>query len=94
AVVSQAGSRVAEEAARLEGVNRIQAIAHEANSPYLAAVWAPQIALLAEDYTHVLAPATTFGKDLLPRVAGQLGVGLLSDVTAIDQPYEFRRPIY
>jgi electron transfer flavoprotein alpha subunit len=87
-------TRLAEAAARIEGVARVQSLEHEANSPYLAAVWAPQVAALAGDYSHVFAPATTFGKDLLPRVAGLLGTGMLSDVTAIEGTYEFLRPIY
>ncbi|HEU4604085.1 MAG TPA: electron transfer flavoprotein subunit alpha/FixB family protein, partial [Steroidobacteraceae bacterium] len=55
---------------------------------------APQVVALAADYTHVLAPSTTFGKDLLPRVAALLGVGQLSDVMAVEGEYTFRRPIY
>jgi electron transfer flavoprotein alpha subunit len=60
----------------------------------LAAVLAPQIVELAQDYSHVLGPATTFGKDLMPRVAALAGVGQVSDLMWADGPYRFKRPIY
>jgi electron transfer flavoprotein alpha subunit len=49
---------------------------------------------LAGGYTHVLGPSTTFGKDLLPRVAALLGVGQLSDVLEVLGPHRFRRNLY
>ena len=56
------------------------------NAAPLAAVLAPQIASLAGGFTHVLGPSSTFGKDLLPRVAALLGVGQISDVLAVVGP--------
>jgi electron transfer flavoprotein alpha subunit len=94
AVLARDPGTLAQQAASLNGIDRVLAVAHHRNTPYLAAVWAPQIAGLAEDYSHVLAPANTFGKDLLPRVSGLLGVGMLSDITAIEGPYQFKRPVY
>ena len=94
AVLADDARTVAFAAAALSGVDRVLRIERPSNSPYTAAIWAPQIAALATGYTHVLAPATTFGKDLLPRVAAILGVGMLSDITGIESPYCFRRPIY
>jgi electron transfer flavoprotein alpha subunit len=55
---------------------------------------APQIVELAAGFTHVLGPSTTFGKDLLPRVAALLGVGQISDVLAVVDAHRFRRPIH
>ncbi len=91
AVFAKRGSVVAEQAARLEGVARVLRV--EADSA-LAAALAPQVASAASDYTHVLGPSTTFGKDLMPRVAALLGVGQISDVMAVLDAYRFKRPIY
>jgi electron transfer flavoprotein alpha subunit len=57
-------------------------------------VLAPQVAAVASAYTHVLGPSSTFGKDLMPRVAALLGVGQLSDIMAVEGAYRFKRPIY
>jgi electron transfer flavoprotein alpha subunit len=46
------------------------------------------------NFTHVLGPSSTFGKDLLPRVAALLGVAQISDVMRVLDPYRFQRPIY
>ena len=60
----------------------------------LAAIFAPQIVALAADYSHVFGPSTSFGKDLMPRVAALLGVPQVSDLMAVEGAYRFRRPIY
>jgi electron transfer flavoprotein alpha subunit len=57
-------------------------------------VLAPQVVALAKDYSHVFAASTTFGKDLLPRVAALLGVAQISDIMAVESAHRFRRPIY
>ncbi|QBB71839.1 electron transfer flavoprotein subunit alpha/FixB family protein [Pseudolysobacter antarcticus] len=85
---------IAAEAARIDGVTRIVTIANAANEHALAAVLAPQVAAAAAGYTHVLGPSTTFGKDLLPRVAGLLGVAQVSDIMKVQDAYTFQRPIY
>jgi electron transfer flavoprotein alpha subunit len=60
----------------------------------LAANWAPEIASVAADYSHVLGPSTTLGKDLMPRLAALIGVNQLSDVMEVLSAQSFRRPIY
>lgn len=94
AVLSDGAGDVEAQAAEITGVTRVLALRHERNAHYLAAIWAPQIVALAPDYTHVLAPSSTFGKDLLPHVAGLLGIGQLSDVMRAVSPHCFERPIY
>jgi electron transfer flavoprotein alpha subunit len=60
----------------------------------LAALIAVTVADEAHGYSHVLAPATTFGKNLLPRVAALLDVAQISEICGIDAPDTFVRPIY
>ncbi|MBB1059037.1 electron transfer flavoprotein subunit alpha/FixB family protein [Marilutibacter spongiae] len=85
---------VAAEAAAIEGVSKVLAVAHEANAHALAQVLAPQVAGLAAGYSHVFGPSTTFGKDLMPCVAALLGVAQVSDVMAVEGSHTFKRPIY
>jgi len=85
---------LAEQIATLEGVARVLLVNDAAHAQPLAALIAPQLVELAAGYTHVLAPATTFGRDLLPRVAALLGTSQVSDVMAVETAMRFRRPIY
>jgi electron transfer flavoprotein alpha subunit len=94
AVFADDGQGVAEQAAALAGVREVLLIDRAENSQQLAAVLAPQVTALSADYSHVLGPSTTFGKDLMPRIAALLGVGQLSDIMAAETPYRFERPIY
>jgi electron transfer flavoprotein alpha subunit len=87
-------SAVAEQAATLAGVKTVVRIDRPENLHPLAAVFAPQLAALAADYSHIFGPSTSFGKDLMPRVAALLGVGQVSDLMAVESAYRFRRPIY
>jgi electron transfer flavoprotein alpha subunit len=86
--------KVAHAASTLEGVRKVLSIVDARHANPLAAVIAPQAVILAHDYTHVLAPSSTFGKDLLPRIAALLDVGQISDLMAVETPHRFRRPIY
>ncbi|HYL00051.1 MAG TPA: electron transfer flavoprotein subunit alpha/FixB family protein [Steroidobacteraceae bacterium] len=85
---------VAAQAAQLAGVARVLTVANPANTHALAAVLAPQIVALAGPFTHVLGPSTTYGKDLMARVAGLLGAPQVSDIMGLESPTRFRRPIY
>jgi electron transfer flavoprotein alpha subunit len=94
AVFAADGSAVCDQAARIAGVHEVLRVDNAANANALAAVLAPQVAACATPFTHVFGPSTTFGKDLMPRVAALLGVAQLSDVMAVDSATQFRRPTY
>ena len=94
AVLAAEGSAVAAAAATIQGVSRVLLVKNPANEPALAAVLAPQVAKLAEGAAFVLGPSTTFGKDLMPRVAALIGAPQLSDVMAVESATRFRRPVY
>jgi electron transfer flavoprotein alpha subunit len=87
-------SAVAAQAAAVSGVKSVFRVDRAENAHPLAATFAPQIAALAADFTHVFGPSTSFGKDLTPRVAALLGVSQVSDLMAVESAYRFRRPIY
>ncbi|MGB7990975.1 MAG: FAD-binding protein [Candidatus Methylophosphatis roskildensis] len=93
-VAGEGCAAVAKAAAGLDGVARVML----ADDPHLAGQTAEDIAALvvslAEGYTHILAPATTFGKNFLPRVAALLDVAQISEIVAVEAPDTFVRPIY
>ncbi len=93
-VLAADGSAVAAQAAAIAGVGTVLVAENAANVEPLAAVLAPQVAKLAAGYTHVFGPSTTFGKDLMPRVAALLGVGQVSDIMSVEGSHTFKRPIY
>jgi electron transfer flavoprotein alpha subunit len=87
-------SQVAPQAAQLAGVTRVLTVENPANAHALAAVLAPQIAALAGPFAVVLGPSTTYGKDLMARIAGLLGAPQVSDIMGLESPTRFRRPVY
>ncbi|WHR53599.1 FAD-binding protein [Vibrio furnissii] len=93
-VMGAACASVAEEAKACAGVSHVLLAESPAYEHRLAENGAALVAEIARSYSHVLAPATTFGKNLLPRVAALLDVGQLSDVIAIESPDTVVRPIY
>jgi electron transfer flavoprotein alpha subunit len=93
-VLADSAAAVAAEAATLDGVNRVLTVENSAKSQALAAVLAPQIVALGGDYTHIFGPSTTFGKDLMPRVAALLGVNQISDIMSVHGSHTYQRPIY
>lgn len=94
AVLGASVAEVAAEAAQISGVGRVVTVEREENDPAIAAILAPQIVALSGGYSHVFGPSTTFGKDLMPRVAALLGVNQISDIMSVDGSHQFRRPIY
>ncbi len=94
-LVAGSNCRAAADAgAAIAGVNRVL----RADAPHyehgLAEELAPLVAACCEGMTHVLAPANTFGKNLMPRVAALLDVNMIADIVQIDSADTFVRPIY
>ncbi len=85
---------VAAAAASVVGVKKVLHADHAGFSHFFAETLAGLLQSLAPAYSHLLAPATAFGKNVLPRVAGLLDVSQISDVTAILDASTFRRPVY
>jgi electron transfer flavoprotein alpha subunit len=94
AVLGADTAAVAGQAAAIAGVKTVLRVDRAENAHPLAATFAPQVVALAADYSHVFGPSTSFGKDLMPRVAALLGVPQISDLMAVESPYRFRRPTY
>jgi electron transfer flavoprotein alpha subunit len=92
-----AGSKcidAAQAASEIDGATRVLV----ADAPHFAGFTAENIAevvlAIAEGYTHILAPATGFGKNFMPRVAARLDVAQISDITGIESEDTFVRPVY
>ncbi len=93
-ILSDQCGAAAAAAAQIAGVNKVLTVEAAHNAAPLAAVLAPQIAAAAPGYTHVFGPSTTFGKDVMPRVAALLGVGQVSDIMSVVSDRSFTRPVY
>lgn len=82
---------------KLKTVNDLGTLCH-CDHPSLEHPLAENIAAaivpIANSYTHIFAPSTTFGKNIMPRLAALLDVGQVSDIIAIESPDTFKRPIY
>ena len=81
-------------AAQIAGVSKVLHVEGAGFEHGLAENVAAQVLAIAAGYSHLLFPATASGKNIAPRVAAKLDVGQLSDVSKIDSPDTFERPIY
>jgi electron transfer flavoprotein alpha subunit len=81
-------------AAHIAGVTKVLHADDAGMAHGLAENIAAQVLALAAGYTHILFPATAGGKNVAPRVAAKLDVGQVSDITRVDSPDTFERPIY
>ena len=93
-VLGESVGDIAAAVASLESVDRVLTVDDARNKDPLAAVLAPQIVEIAADYDYVFGPSTTFGKDVMPRVAALLGVNQISDIMSVEGSHTFKRPIY
>ncbi|MEM5273873.1 FAD-binding protein [Cupriavidus taiwanensis] len=84
----------ADAAARIAGVTKVLLADAAYFGDGLAENVAEQALAIANDYSHILAPATPYGKNILPRVAAKLDVAQISEISKVDAPDTFERPIY
>tara|TARA_Y100000389_G_scaffold204922_1_gene260851 strand:- start:2698 stop:3642 length:945 start_codon:yes stop_codon:yes gene_type:complete len=93
-VFSSNVNSISAEIAKLESVSQVLSYEHDEYTYNLAAKIAPQLHQLAKNYTHVFGPSTTFGKDLMPRVAALLNVNQISDIMNVESSHIYKRPTY
>ncbi|MBD8493146.1 electron transfer flavoprotein subunit alpha/FixB family protein [Pseudomonas syringae] len=93
-VAGEGVAAVAEAAAKIAGVAKVLVADHAAYAHLLPENVAPLVVELAAGYSHVLAAATSNGKNILPRVAAHLDVDQISEIVAVVSPDTFQRPIY
>jgi electron transfer flavoprotein alpha subunit len=93
-VLGQNVETVASEAAQISGVSKVLVVDNSVFDNMLAETVAEFIASIASDYTHILASATTTGKNFLPRVAALLDKAQISDIVDVIDENTFKRPIY
>jgi len=85
---------VADAASKVQGVSKVLLAEAEWLGHALAEEVAEVVCAAAEGYSHLLAPATSFGKNVMPRVAAQLDVAQVSDIVGVESDDTFVRPIY
>jgi electron transfer flavoprotein alpha subunit len=93
-IAGNACQSVADEAAAVEGVEKVILADDSAYENQLAESTANLIKSISTDYSHILAPATTFGKNVLPRLSALLDVQQISEITEVVSEDTFKRPIY
>lgn len=93
-IAGNAADAVATEASKIVGVHKVIHIDASDLGEQLAEPLAAQILAIANHYSHILAPATASGKNVMPRVAAKLDVAQISDITKIVSSDTFERPIY
>ena len=93
-VMGESINDIASEAASIEGAATVFAIDADHLANPLAVNHAAEVVAMADNYTHILGPSTTVGRDLMPRIAALLGVNQVSDISDVEDAYHFKRPIY
>ena len=93
-VAGNACQSVADEAAAIDGIEKVILADDSAYENQLAESTANLIKSIANDYSHIFAPATTFGKNVLPRLSALLDVQQISEITEVVSEDTFKRPIY
>src|SRR6056300_2028853 len=87
-------SSVIDEAKKVSGISNIISCDDELYKNFLAEDLTNLVISIADAYSYILTPATTFGKNLLPRVSAKLDVQQISDIISVESEDTFKRPIY
>ena len=93
-VAGSDSSTVAEQASKIAGISSVIHVDDPIYKNFLAEDLGNLVASIAEGFNYILAPATTFGKNFLPRVAAKLDVQQISDIISVEDADTFKRPIY
>lgn len=93
-VAGHNAAAAAQAASQISGVSKVLLAEAAYFADGLAENVAEQVLAIAFAYSHILAPATAYGKNILPRVAAKLDVSQISEITKVDSPDTFERPIY
>ena len=93
-VVGSESSSVAEQASKISGINSVIHVDDPIYKNFLAEDLGNLVVSVADGFDYILAPATTFGKNFLPRVAAKLDVQQISDIISVEDVDTFKRPIY
>ncbi len=93
-VAGEGCSAAGEAAAKIDGVAKVLVADNAAYGHQLAENLGDLVAELGKDYSHILAPATTTGKNFMPRVAALLDVAQISEIMSVESADTFKRPIY
>ena len=93
-VLGEGCSNVADEVSKCKDIDEVLLIDNSVYKNHIAENIAPVIIELADKYSHILAPSSTFGKNIMPRIAALLNVAQISDIISIESEDTFVRPIY
>lgn len=93
-VFAEQPEQLAATISQFENIHSVYAIKCNDHHEYIAASIAPELANIGKDYTHIFGPSTTFGKDVMPRVAALNNTNQVSDIMDILDSHTFKRPIY
>ena len=93
-VAGHEANNVVEESQSLNGVTKIINVDNELYKNSLAEEVEKLVISIAADYSYILAPATTFGKNLMPRIAAKMDTQQISDIISVESSDTFKRPIY
>ena len=93
-VAGHEANNVVEESQSLNGVTKIISVDNELYKNSLAEEVEKLVISIAADYSYILAPATTFGKNLMPRIAAKMDTQQISDIISVESSDTFKRPIY